>query len=470
MEMAAASGGLEDLAGGALLDHVADLAALQRRCEVQILAAAVQHAYLNDEHALDHATSHVLDHATSHVLDHAGPSTPGRERARQLGGAGTPVVAEFAAAELAGRLGCSTVSAGLLMADGLDLCHRLPGLWRRVQEGQVRVYLARLVARRTRELSPEQAGYVDERVSEYADGRLTYTRFERLLEGAVAAADVEAARLREQRAAKAQWARPTRPEEGESDHGMRGFTVRAPFSVVAVLDAAVQRIADILAHLGDADPVDQRRVKALLVLARPDVAAQLIADYTAWADRPKDPIDPHQGSGQKPEVTWQRLLPRVIVNVHTFAAPDADEVARVERCGAMSAAWVRDHLTRAARVTVRPVLDIEGQAPVDAYEIPERHRQAVRLMTPADTFPFSSSLRPQQIDHTVPYLHGVAAVGSGQSRVGNYGPLRTFHHRIKTFGRWTVKQPFPGIYLWRDPHGELYLVDHTGTRRLAQAA
>ncbi|HEX3930382.1 MAG TPA: hypothetical protein VHW64_06735 [Nocardioides sp.] len=99
---------------------------------------------------------------------------------------------------------------------------------------------------------------------------MTYTRFERLVEGAVVAADVEAARPREERAAKAQWARPTRPEEGESDHGMRGFSVRAPFPVVAVRDAAVQRIADILAHLADPDPVDQRRVKALLVLARPD--------------------------------------------------------------------------------------------------------------------------------------------------------------------------------------------------------
>jgi hypothetical protein len=37
---------------------------------------------------------------------------------------------------------------------------------------------------------------------------------------------------------------------------------------------------------------------------------------------------------------------------------------------------------------------------------------------------------------------------------------------IKTHGHWDVAQPFPGIYLWRDPHGTLYLVDHTGTRQL----
>jgi hypothetical protein len=30
----------------------------------------------------------------------------------------------------------------------------------------------------------------------------------------------------------------------------------------------------------------------------------------------------------------------------------------------------------------------------------------------------------------------------------------------------SVQQPFPGIYVWRDPHGAFYLVDHTGTRRL----
>jgi hypothetical protein len=50
--------------------------------------------------------------------------------------------------------------------------------------------------------------------------------------------------------------------------------------------------------------------------------------------------------------------------------------------------------------------------------------------------------------------------------VGNYGKLTVLHHRIKTFAGWTVQQPFPGIHVWRDPFGALYLVDHTGTRRL----
>ena len=63
-----------------------------------------------------------------------------------------------------------------------------------------------------------------------------------------------------------------------------------------------------------------------------------------------------------------------------------------------------------------------------------------------------------QVDHTIPHDQG------GQSGIGNYGPMTVTHHRIKTHGNWQVQQPFPGIYLWRDPHGGYYLVDHTGTR------
>ena len=46
-------------------------------------------------------------------------------------------------------------------------------------------------------------------------------------------------------------------------------------------------------------------------------------------------------------------------------------------------------------------------------------------------------------------------------------PADTFP--FKTHGGWQVRQPFPGIYVWRDPHGATYLVDHTGTRRLKSA-
>jgi hypothetical protein len=59
------------------------------------------------------------------------------------GGEGTPQVAEFCRVELAAVLGVSQVSAGSLIADALDLRHRLPALWTRVRTGEVKVWVAR---------------------------------------------------------------------------------------------------------------------------------------------------------------------------------------------------------------------------------------------------------------------------------------------------------------------------------------
>jgi hypothetical protein len=117
------------------------------------------------------------------------------------------------------------------------------------------------------------------------------------------------------------------------------------------------------------------------------------------------------------------------------------------------------------------VLDLARQAPVDAYEIPDRLREAVRLRTPADTFPYASNTgRRMDPDHTDPYVDPGAGGQPGQTGAANLGPMTRLHHRIKTHGRWQVSQPLDGIYLWRSPHGRHYLVDHTGTTSLSKAA
>jgi hypothetical protein len=441
---------IEEISGGELLDHVEALGRAQRECEVKILLAARQHAVLHDADSIDPWQSKV----------------PGGERARRFGGEGTPLVAEFAAADLGGRLGLSSYAGRELIADALDLSMRLPRLWQRVQALEVRASYARLVARKTRELTKEQAARVDERVAESADGRVSWTRFETLVEAAIVAADPAAAAQREEAEARRQFANPT----GSDRHGMRGFYIRGSFATIARFDATVAFVAQVLADLGDESPLDQRRVKAVLVLANPARSAGLLSHNAAWraAKTTDESADQH---AEPPVVQWAALLPAVTVYVHLYGGTDGDgdgdRVARVEGHGPVTEAWVRDRLGPEARFTIKPVLDIEGQAPVDAYEIPHRHRQTVHLMTPADIFPYSTNTsRTQQIDHTKAFVHGAAAQGAGQSRIGNYGPMTLGHHRIKTHGKWQVEQPFPGIYLWRDPHGAYYLVDHTGTRRI----
>ena len=409
---------LDEMSEDEVLDFAGACAEAARRAEVDLLRAAYHWAVIHSADRLDPGESGKL----------------GREKARRLGGDGVPEVSEFAAAELGARIGRSPYAAARLMADAQDLHHRHPQLWARVRAGEVRASYARHVTARTRDLGVEQAGYVDAAVAESADGRIAWSRFEALVEAKVAQAAPEVAREKEERASKARFAKKLRGEA----HGMASFLVRADVATIDRIEAAVTAAATRLAQTQpDAEHLetdDDRRVHAVLLMANP---------------------------GAGPDAELADLLPGVTLHVHTYAHPDGEGVARLEGHGPVTEDWLRRVLGPRARFMVRPVLDLVGQAPVDAYEIPERHRRAVHLMTPADTFPFAScTARTMQVDHTVPYHQG------GVSGVGNYGPMTTTHHRIKTHGRWQVQQPYPGIYVWRDPHGAYYVVDHTGTRQL----
>ncbi len=401
---------------------------------------------------------------------------PGRERAVRLGGEGTPMVAEFAPAVLAARMGLSAYAGGRLVADVLDLDHRLPQLWARVQSLEVAEGHARYVARKTRHLTAAEAAYVDARIAPSADGRVSWTRFETLVEAAIIAADPDAAAAREEATARDCFAKATRSTE----HGMRGFYVRADFATIARIDATVAYLARALLAMGDTSNLDVRRTKAVLIMANPTQAVKILQAYAKWQRQPvpTETTDADSATDtEAPALTPERFDPAVaaelldeaklLPTVWLFAHLAGSSVGRVEGSDPVTTDWVRKHLGARCRVKLTPVLDPLDQVPVDAYEIPDRHRQAVHLLTPADTFPFASNTtRAMQIDHTVAWTQERAAPGVKQSRIGNYGPMVGLHHRIKTHGRWQVKQPFPGVYLWRDPYGATYLVDHTGTRRL----
>jgi len=122
------------------------------------------------------------------------------------------------------------------------------------------------------------------------------------------------------------------------------------------------------------------------------------------------------------------------------------------------------------QVSVRPVLDLRDQLPVDCYEIPAAMREALRLSRPSSVFPWShAGSHAADLDHTHPYLSMDEGGPPGQTRVDNLGPMIRYGHRIKTHGRgWRHRQPAPGLYLWRTPHGYWYRVDRHGTRPLGK--
>ena len=178
------------------------------------------------------------------------------------------------------------------------------------------------------------------------------------------------------------------------------------------------------------------------------------------------------GGGPEFVFDWSKLLPSLTLYLH-FAADDLTSreggVVRWEGEGPVTHGFVHEHLRPLHDYVIRPVIDLAHQAPVDAYELPDRLREAVRLLAPCDVFPFAgTSSRSLDVDHTLAYDPTLATGPERHwsTRLGNLGPLGRFHHRIKTHGRWVLRQPFAGIYLWRDPHGIVYLQDHTGTHQI----
>jgi hypothetical protein len=247
---------------------------------------------------------------------------------------------------------------------------------------------------------------------------------------------------------------------------MASFMIRADVATIELIDATVTTIADRLAERlpDDPDPegavadgvvamgLDDRRVEAVRALCRPGAA-----DDANLAE-----VDPE--------------VQLVVHLLHDPAGPDLDadgepleRIARLEGHGPVTGAWLRAVLGPRARFTVQPVFYPLAQAPVDAYEVPARLRAAVKLLSPADCFPWGTSVGAgMDVDHTVAYRRPSGRDGpvpcGRQTAIGNLGLLSRTHHRVKTFGRWQHRQPFPGIHLWRDAFGQVYLVDHTGTR------
>src|SRR5918994_7511523 len=87
----------------------------------------------------------------------------------------------------------------MLIADALDLRHRLPRLWDRVMTGGVRAWQARKIAETTRPLSWEAASELDLALADFV-GMMPWPRFRRILEAAVLDADAVLARERQRRA------------------------------------------------------------------------------------------------------------------------------------------------------------------------------------------------------------------------------------------------------------------------------
>ena len=157
----------------------------------------------------------------------------------------------------------------------------------------------------------------------------------------------------------------------------------------------------------------------------------------------------------------------MVIHVHVTDQTLTEQhgVVRTEH-GPITLDQFRHWLTQADPViTIRPVLDPAATAAVDAYEIPQRLRQAMTVRHPGSVWPFSPATTIRtggrlDLDHTIPHTN---TGPPGQTGMGNLGPLTRTEHRAKTLGGWQARQPDLGTYLWRSPDGLVALTTNQGT-------
>jgi hypothetical protein len=482
---------LADLDAEAAAELVGATQDALREQEWREITLAAQWAVLHDEHTVPPVT---------------GPRPRGIERAVSAGGDGTPRIAEFACAELGALMGTGFIAAANLIRDAVDLQHRHPLLWAALGEGRGRVWKARRVAAMVHAagLTREQAWLVDAATTGYVD-TLTWSAFTRLVEAKIIEADPAAAEARRVAAELERFVATGQ----SSEHGLKTLVARANAGEVIYFVAMCDRIAQILALQGDPDPVGARRSKALGILANPAHALTLLEDYASDDPHPDDPDpDPDDdegdtgraggpdGPGQAAASTEAptaapggcptcggspfkidpaRLRPRAVLHVRISeqVLRAGTGVAYVEHDGGIvvPAGALRDLLGH-HHVTVRPVLDLRDQVPVDAYEVPTAMREALRLARPSSVFPWTRvGTGTPDMDHNRPYLPMDRGGPPGQTRIGNLGPLHRFGHRVKTHGRgWVLRQPRPGLYLFRTPQRYWFRVDNDGTHPLGKDA
>ena len=416
----------------------------------------------------------------------------GQDTGIPIAGQGAPLVSEFAVAELASVLGMSAGSGRHLLAQALELKHRLPRLWARVLDGALPPWRARRVAEETLNagLSLEAAGWVDQMIAPFAH-KTGPTQTQRLVQEAIARfMPAHAAEIRERAADQRHVSVDT---EQISFAGTARIDAEVDLVDALDFDDAVADRAAQLKELGSTEPLDVRRARALGDLAR----RQLAFGFDREAGSAAKTAGAASGDGvvSRPAVagvsttgsTDPGLDPgrfarrQVVLYVHlteqVLGSGDPDAPVRVEGTGigqqlltaGQVAAWCGREDT--ARVLVTPVVDLNADQAVDGYQVPERIAEQVRLRDRSCVHPWCQRpARSCDLDHIVAYVPIDQGGPPGQTSTQNLAPLCRLHHRMKTHGGWTYAMVAPGVYRWRSPHGHTWLRDPTGTTDLTPPA
>ena len=344
----------------------------------------------------------------------------GGESGVPLAGPGAPLVAEFSVAEFAAAVGIGTEAGKYYLGHALELRYRLPKLWARVVSGELAAWKARQVAHETigHSLSVEAAAFVDTHVAPVAH-RIKPTQLARLVDEAIGRYMPDLAEQRRRDAADGRHF--TIDHDHVSFAGTSFVSGELDLADALDLDDAIRSIAGDLADLGCEEPLDVRRSLAAGELARRQLALDL---HRAEGGEGAGGFEarPRAAShlNHRPTGTPGRRggwCSHVHLSQAAIAGTDhADQVGRVENTRTpVTADQIREWCGHPdAQVTVKPVIDLDDHIAVDAYEIPDRIKEAVALRDHACVFPWCTrparTLRPDQhsadCDHVIPWPRG----------------------------------------------------------------
>ena len=430
--------GVEDLDPAGVLARIADAERRDREVQLEKLQLAYHWCVLHP------AT------AESGTATWGDAGLPGLSDCdASLAGEGTPGVAPFVAEELGAALGISTQSAMGLMADALDLRHRLPQLWAKVEACQVAPYKTRRVADDTRSLPYEAARWLDEELAARVNG-FGIPTIQRLVALAAARFAPEE-QVEKDQAAESQWhVTLSHPRPGEFA-GTSYLEAAGDTQDLTAFYTLVCEEAKQLGRLGDTDDYETRKAKALGIIA----GRQATVDLDT-SDKPRRPVQTH-------------LYVHIsLTDLATHLGGDP-AVGEVEKLGPATLDQIRSWLND-SKATIRPVLDLNRTDAVDQHDPPTWMREQVILRDRHCVFPWCGrDARRSDLDHTIPYVPPDEGGPPGQTNPQNLAPLCRRHHRAKTFTGWRYERTEDGSYAWTSPHHKHYLVNDTGTLAVAVA-
>lgn len=370
----------------------------------------------------------------------------------RIGFDGTPLVDEALPLEIAALYGISQVAAVGLIEDVVNLHWRHEVLWSAVIEGRMPLWQARKLAQTAAKfgMKPGECSLTDDRVAPLI-GSVGWGRIQARYRAAIV--QVVPGKVIAYQQGRQQTRHVTTGTDAD-DPTVSWMSALADTGDVRAFEHLLGLVTTALIELGDTDPVDIVRSKALGRMADPEGVLALL-----------DGVDTETMEASLTEKPRRRRhRPSAQVFVHVAADHlQHDGIARVERLGAV----LVDDLARIVghhRIKLTPVVNLGGAEPVvDAYEVPDRMRDLVVARDRYDAFPYSCrEARGLDLDHTVPYAAGVA----GQTRPSNLGPLSRRAHRAKTHAGWRLEQPCPGVFWWRSPRGQVFRVGPGGTTDL----